>query len=54
MLAEWERQHPGRLDVIFAAVSNVAPSQLADTDLFDFANLEVERPAVELIRATHC
>jgi tRNA 2-thiocytidine biosynthesis protein TtcA len=39
MLQQWERQQPGRLDVIFAAIRNVAPSQLADVRLFDFVNL---------------
>ncbi|MGH8541074.1 MAG: tRNA 2-thiocytidine(32) synthetase TtcA, partial [Stenotrophobium sp.] len=36
---EWERQNPGRLDQIFGALTNVAPSQLADPKLFDFAGL---------------
>lgn len=46
MLNDWDRKHPGRIESIFAAMQNVAPSQLADTDLFDFAGLEdgVERP----------
>ena len=39
MLAQWERQFPGRIDAIFGAIKNVAPSQLADTSLFDFAGL---------------
>lgn len=39
MLAEWERTAPGRSDCIFAALKNVAPSHLADTDLYDFINL---------------
>lgn len=39
MLAEWDRQHPGRVDSIFRAIGNVAPSQLADPKLFDFAGL---------------
>ncbi|MEC9482052.1 MAG: tRNA 2-thiocytidine(32) synthetase TtcA [Halomonas sp.] len=43
MLAEWERKHPGRLETMFKAVTNVAPSQLADRDLFDFQGLEVKR-----------
>ena len=43
MLQNWERAHPGRLETIFAAIRNVAPSQLADTELFDFANLSIER-----------
>ncbi|XKE46290.1 tRNA 2-thiocytidine(32) synthetase TtcA [Halomonas organivorans] len=40
MLAEWEAKHPGRLESMFKAVTNVAPSQLADRELFDFAGLE--------------
>lgn len=39
MLTDWERQYPGRTETIFSAIKNVAPSQLADTDLFDFASL---------------
>ncbi|BBL73296.1 tRNA 2-thiocytidine(32) synthetase TtcA [Methylomagnum ishizawai] len=40
MLAEWEKRHPGRVETIFTALGNVAPSQLADRALFDFAGLE--------------
>jgi tRNA 2-thiocytidine biosynthesis protein TtcA len=40
MLAGWEREFPGRIDSIFAAICNVAGSQLADPALFDFAGLE--------------
>jgi tRNA 2-thiocytidine biosynthesis protein TtcA len=43
MLKAWEKQHPGRLETIFTALRNVAPSQLADRTLFDFANLEQRR-----------
>jgi len=39
MLRSWERQHPGRIDSIFAALQNVAPSHLADRRLYDFVNL---------------
>jgi tRNA 2-thiocytidine biosynthesis protein TtcA len=39
MLREWEKQHPGRVDSIFGAVSNVAPSHLLDRSLFDFAKI---------------
>ena len=51
MLQQWERQFPGRLDSIFAAIKNVAPSQLADAELFDFANLTVDITDPGLIRA---
>jgi tRNA 2-thiocytidine biosynthesis protein TtcA len=40
MLREWESRHPGRVETIFTALQNVAPSQLADRKLFDFAALE--------------
>ncbi|MDX1318937.1 MAG: tRNA 2-thiocytidine(32) synthetase TtcA [Oceanospirillum sp.] len=40
MLQSWEKQHPGRLDNMFRAMQNVAPSQLGDTELFDFKTLE--------------
>ena len=39
MLSEWERRHPGRVENVFRALTAVAPSQLADRDLFDFAGL---------------
>ena len=41
MLVDWERQYPGRTETIFRSIRNVAPSQLADTGLFDFASLKV-------------
>jgi tRNA 2-thiocytidine biosynthesis protein TtcA len=40
MLQEWNKRFPGRLDAMFGALKNVAPSHLADTSVFDFANLE--------------
>ena len=40
MLQEWDRKHPGRIESIFTAMQNIAPSQMADTQLFDFASLE--------------
>ena len=43
MLAEWQKEHPGRIENIFSALSNVSPSQLADRNLFDFENLESQR-----------
>lgn len=43
MLADWERQQPGRVENIFRAIANVAPSQLADGELFDFTNLKIDR-----------
>ena len=43
MLAEWEREHPGRTEAIFSALGNVAASHLADPRAFDFAGLEARR-----------
>ncbi|MGB1747599.1 MAG: tRNA 2-thiocytidine(32) synthetase TtcA [Pseudohongiellaceae bacterium] len=40
MLQGWQREHPGRVETIFRAICNVSPSQLADTELFDFSGLE--------------
>jgi tRNA 2-thiocytidine biosynthesis protein TtcA len=39
MLKAWDKQFPGRLETIFTSLQNVAPSQLADTQLFDFPGL---------------
>lgn len=39
MLAEWERENPGRIEAIFRGISNVSVSQLADPTAFDFAGL---------------
>jgi tRNA 2-thiocytidine biosynthesis protein TtcA len=38
-MQQWEQEHPDRIEKIFAALTNVAPSQLADPKLFDFAGL---------------
>ena len=43
MLADWEKQYPGRIETIFRSIRNVAPSQLGDSTLFDFSDLRVER-----------
>lgn len=50
MLAEWEKKHPGRLETMFKAVTNVAPSQLADRELFDFHALEAKREKINANR----
>ncbi len=41
MLASWEQQDPGRTERLFRSLQNVAPSHLADRDLFDFESLGV-------------
>jgi tRNA 2-thiocytidine biosynthesis protein TtcA len=47
MLREWERQYPGRIESIFNALGNAAPSHLLDRALFDFARLEAGTAAPE-------
>jgi tRNA 2-thiocytidine biosynthesis protein TtcA len=43
MLSQWEIEQPGRVESIFGAMQNVAPSQLSDKSLFDFENLSIDR-----------
>ncbi|TFH88771.1 tRNA 2-thiocytidine(32) synthetase TtcA [Billgrantia azerbaijanica] len=50
MLADWEAKHPGRLESLFKAVTNVAPSQLADRELFDFTGLEAKQARLQADR----
>ncbi len=47
MLNQWDKQFPGRLESIFTSLKNVAPSQLADSELFDFVNLVRESSSNE-------
>ena len=48
MLTDWEREYPGRTESIFRSIRNVAPSQLADRELFGFNNLRAEQIDTEL------
>ncbi len=52
----WAKQYPGRLETIFSSLQNIAPSQLADSDLFDFSGLEQLRLFNEKneLRAAEC
>lgn len=43
MLQDWERQQPGRVEHIFTSMQNIKLSQMADTSLFDFKNLQIDR-----------
>src|SRR6202163_1405798 len=45
MLADWEREFPGRTESIFSALRNVEPEHLADTRRFDFGGLDGRRVA---------
>ena len=53
MLREWDDAHPQRLASIFKAMQNVAPSQLADRELFDFETLKIDRNANERLFEGH-
>jgi tRNA 2-thiocytidine biosynthesis protein TtcA len=43
MLADWERDFPGRTETIFSALRHVELAHLADTRRFDFAGLDAQR-----------
>ena len=42
MLAQWQLDHPGRVESIFSSICSVSASHLADPKLFDFAGLEAQ------------
>jgi tRNA 2-thiocytidine biosynthesis protein TtcA len=44
MLRGWEKAHPGRIESIQRALTDVVPSHLLDRKLFDFANLQPAAP----------
>lgn len=43
MLTSWDKQTPGRVENIFKSIKSVSLSQLADTETFDFVNLQIDR-----------
>ncbi len=42
ILDQWERNTPGRRQIMFRALSNTRPSHLLDPELFDFADLTLD------------
>ncbi len=48
MLQGWDKQFPGRLETMFSAMQNIAPSHMVDSSLYDFKNLEITgRPMLD-------
>lgn len=45
MLHNWEKKHPGRTEIMFRALQNIVPSQLADNKLFNFKELKIDEQA---------
>lgn len=45
MLQNWDKEQPGKVQSIFKSLQNVSPSQLADRNLFNFADLPLDRSA---------
>jgi len=40
MLQTWERETPGRTNSLFHSLQNISPSHLADSELYNFADLK--------------
>jgi tRNA 2-thiocytidine biosynthesis protein TtcA len=47
ILDGWERNSPGRRQVMFKALTNTRPSHLLDSKLFDFISLKIESEVVD-------
>lgn len=47
MLQDWELQFPGRVESTYRALSNISPSHLMDSQLFDFSSLSVHSNTLE-------
>jgi tRNA 2-thiocytidine biosynthesis protein TtcA len=48
MLQTWDREHPGRVESIFRATSDIVPSHLLDSRLFDFSSLQAKQEPQQL------
>ena len=52
MLNDWQQQFPGRIENIFGSIKNVAPSHLADRNLYDFIDFSGHDSQVEEAKIT--
>jgi tRNA 2-thiocytidine biosynthesis protein TtcA len=43
MLNQWDTQSPGRVENVFNSLKEIAPSQLCDSQLFNFVDLSIDR-----------
>ncbi len=43
MLNEWDKRTPGRVENVFKSLKDIVPSQLCDTNLFNFIDLKINR-----------
>jgi tRNA 2-thiocytidine biosynthesis protein TtcA len=41
MLRDWQKKYPGRIENMFAALQNIVPSHLMDSQKHDFKNLKI-------------
>jgi tRNA 2-thiocytidine biosynthesis protein TtcA len=49
MILGWEKENKGRMNNIFKAITNIEPSHLADTNLYDFKNLKTQKKIFDII-----
>ncbi len=50
MMEEWDAKYPGRVEHVFSAMQNIAPSQMADRRLFDFVGLDGDAPQAHWLK----
>ncbi len=50
MLLDWQKRFPGRVENIFASIKSVAPSHLADRNLYDFIEFSSHQAQSEEVK----
>ncbi len=43
LINSWEKNQPDRRNVMFKALTNINPSHMVDSDIFDFKSLDIKR-----------